>query len=120
MEVLELVWAILEVGCVIPLWIVVVAKPFYTVFELSPKDTGLQNFLNLIFVVFFPLDGKSWGRHCRPLSWFLVTTTNFLNESSLFEEAIKFFSFLFSALISMLKSVITLVNFEGSRSPSRS
>src|SRR5690348_9364951 len=68
MEVMELVRAVLEVGCVIPLRIVVVAKPFHAVFELSPspKNTGRQNLLNLIFVFFIPLGGKSrFGRGAR-------------------------------------------------------
>jgi hypothetical protein len=59
MEVMELVWAITEVSCVIPLRIVVVAKPFHAACELSFKDTGPQNLINLIFDFIIPLGGKS-------------------------------------------------------------
>lgn len=51
MEFVKSVRAVLEVGCVIPFSVVVIAEPFHAVLELPAIDTGLQDSLYLVFVV---------------------------------------------------------------------
>lgn len=51
MKITELVRATLEVGGVVPHWIVLISKPFDTVLSLSAIDTRIQYLLYIIFVV---------------------------------------------------------------------
>jgi len=52
MKLKELARAILEARCVVPRRIILISQPFDTVLQLSTIDTGFEDLLYLIFIVF--------------------------------------------------------------------